>query len=256
MAIGVSALFGLGFALALGIPVALLTHLVYLAIPRPEPLGPDWYPSGRLVAALALYGAAVPVVVLPLFGGTYAVLEPAMVEFVRRFFETASKRFNMPVPAPDQLKAIAHRMIDILPAAFAAYWSVIFAINLYVAGRVTRASGHLARDWPDLRRIILPTGMLALLLIGLMGVTFASGAPRIVTTSLLGGMLFAFTLAGLSVVHAIAHGARRILLWPLYLSLPIIGIYTFAALLLVGIAEPILRLRERYGMAAPPTGRS
>jgi hypothetical protein len=254
MAIGISPAFALGYALALGIPVAMLTHLAYLARPRPEPQTPDWYPSGRLMAGLAFYGGMLPLMVLPLVGGTYAVLEPAMIEFTRRFFVTAGSRMGLPVVDEAQLKSIAHMMIDFMPAAFASYWTLIFAGNLYLAGRVTLASGHLGRTWPDLHNLTLPSGMLGLLLAAILGVVLATGAPRIIAVSLLGGLLVAYAASGLSVIHTIAHGARKPLLWPLYITLPFVGMYTLAALLLVGIGEPVLKLRERLGPTPPAPG--
>ncbi len=254
MATTISAAFALGYALALGIPVALLTHLAYLARPRPEPQGPDWYPSGRLMAGLAFYGGMLPLMVLPLFGGTYAILEPAMIDFVRRFSASAGSRFGMPVLDDAQVKIIAHTMIEFMPAAFASYWTMIFAGNLYLAGRVTLAAGHLGRDWPDLHNLALPPMMLVVLLGAWAGMVFATGAPRIIAISLLGGLLVAYAMAGLSVIHTIAHGTRKILLWPLYLTLPFLGMYTLAALLLVGIGEPVLKLRERLGPKPPATG--
>ena len=266
MAIGISPAFALGYALALGIPVAMLTHLAYLARPRPETLpetrpepqspaqGPDWYPSGRLMAGLAFYGGMLPLMVLPLVGGTYAILEPAMIEFTRRFFVTAGSRMGLPAVDEAQLKSIAHMMIDFMPAAFASYWTLILAGNLYLAGRVTLASGHLGRTWPDLHNLALPSGMLGLLLAAILGVVLATGAPRIIAISILGGLLVAYAASGLSVIHTIAHGARKPLLWPLYITLPFVGMYTLAALLLVGIGEPVLKLRERLGPTPPTPG--
>ena len=251
MAITINPGFALGYALALGIPVVLLTHLTYLARPRPEPQGPakgpDWYPAGRLMAGLAFYGGMLPLMVLPLFGGTYAILEPAMVDFVRKFSISAGSRLGLPAFDEAQIKTIAHTMIEFMPAAFASYWTLIFAGNLYLAGRVTLAAGHLGRGWPDLHHLTLPPMTLALLLGAVAGMMLASGAPRIIAISVLGGLLVAYAMAGLSVIHAIAHGTRKLLLWPLYMTLPFVGMYTLAALLLVGIGEPVLRLRDRLG---------
>ena len=203
------------------------------------------------MAALAFYGGLLPVMISPLFGGSYAILEPAMIDFIRRFSGLAGSRMGLPQIDEAQVRAIAQTMIDFMPAAFASYWTLIFAGNLYLAGRVALASGHLGRDWPDLHRLMLPMGMLGLLGLCLAGLALATGAPRIIAISLLGGLLIAYAAAGLSVVHTIAHGSRKLLLWPLYLTLPIAGMYTLAVLLIVGIGEPLLRLRERLGPAPP-----
>ena len=77
--------FAVGYFLALGLPVG-ADRLSRLSEP-PAPARPDareWYPAGRLLAAMSLYGGALPVLVLPLIGGSYEVLRAPMGEFFRR----------------------------------------------------------------------------------------------------------------------------------------------------------------------------
>jgi hypothetical protein len=71
MAIGASPAIAIGYFLALGLPAALACYLAYLSRPHPQDAtAVEWYPAGRLLAALSLYGGALPVAVLPLIGGS------------------------------------------------------------------------------------------------------------------------------------------------------------------------------------------
>src|SRR5262245_5909865 len=68
---------GLVYLLAFGIPAALISYLAYLS----RPVGPaederEWYPVGRLVAAMSLYAGALPVLALPFIGGSFDFLKP------------------------------------------------------------------------------------------------------------------------------------------------------------------------------------
>ena len=53
--------------------MALVAYLAYLSRPHAAaiPAQREWYPAGRLLAAMSLYGGALPVLVLPLIGGSY-----------------------------------------------------------------------------------------------------------------------------------------------------------------------------------------
>src|SRR5581483_7641958 len=84
MAIAAGTSFAAGYGLALGLPAVLIPYLAYLSRPDPQDQNKrEWYPLGRLVAAVALYGGSLPVLVLPLIGGSYEVLRPPMGEMLR-----------------------------------------------------------------------------------------------------------------------------------------------------------------------------
>jgi hypothetical protein len=90
MAVVASGPFAIGYFLALGVPAALASHLTYLSRPDPQdPNAREWYPAGRLLAAMALYGGALPVLVLPLIGGSYDVLREPLAEFFRRLSQSS-----------------------------------------------------------------------------------------------------------------------------------------------------------------------
>jgi hypothetical protein len=238
-----------GYFLALGLPVALIPYLAYLSRPQPQnPATRQWYPPGRLLAAVSLYGGALPVVVLPLIGGSYEPLRAPMGEFFRVFSARAPELGMKPLDER-QVEALSDFVVSALPGALAAYWTAIFALNLYLAGRIIRASGRLARDWPDLAMLAYPPWLVLLAALA-VAASFAPGIMGVAGTSFTGALLFAYLIAGLALMHAIARGRGPWLLWIVYMGLLIFGPYMGLALTVAGLLEPALKLSRRLG--APP----
>jgi hypothetical protein len=133
------------YSLAMGLPAVLIAYLAYLSRPDPyDDNAREWYPAGRLMAAVAIYAGALPVLILPLIGGSYESMRRPLAQMLQRAEALGMKSFT-----EDQAVAA-------LPAAFSASWLIVFTLNLYLAGRVVLASGRLGRDWPDLPASGLP----------------------------------------------------------------------------------------------------
>lgn len=243
--------FAGGYFLALGLPTVLIPYLAYLSRPNPDDATRrEWYPAGRLMAAVALYGGALPVLVLPLIGGSYDVLRPPLADFLRRLSTRAPELGLRPLDDA-QIDSLAEIVVALLPAAFAAYWVAIFALNLYLAGRIARASGRLGRDWPDLASMTYPPGFPLLVALAIAA-SFAPGIAGVAGTSLSGALMFAYVLGGLALMHFIARGRAPWLLWIVYAGLLLFGPYAGFALMMAGLLDPALKLRRRFG-ATPPT---
>ena len=250
MAIAASLPFAIGYFLALGLPAAIVSHLAYLSRPDPrDPTAREWYPAGRLVAALALYGGALPLLVLPLIGGSYDILRSPLAEFFRRLSSRAPE-LGLQRLDDQKVEALAEFVVVALPGALAAYWVAIFACNLYLAGRIARASGRLGRDWPDLPALAYPPGFPLFVALALAA-TFAPGIVGVAGSSFSGALLLAYLIAGLALMHCIARGRAPWILWLVYASLVLFGPYAAVALTLGGLLEPALKLRRRFG--APPS---
>lgn len=245
--------FAVGYFLALGAPVAMAAYLAYLSRPNPDDAAQrEWYPAGRLVAALSLYGGALPVLMLPLIGGTYEILRAPMGEFLRRLSARATPDLGMPQLTEVQIDALAELFIYILPGAVAAYWLGIFALNLYLAGRVARASGRLGRDWPDLASLAYPLGFQILLAVALVA-TFVPGVLGVAGVGLSGSLLLAYFFAGLALMHYIARVRAPWILWLVYTGVLFIEPYTAILLMMAGLLEPAFKFRQRFGQPPPST---
>jgi len=252
MTFAASGQFAVGYFLALGLPAAMLAYLALLSRPLPDdPDKREWYPAGRLVAALSLYGGALPVLVLPLIGGSYEGLQPAMSEFFRRL-STHAPELGMRQLTDQQVEGLAQFVVAALPAALAAYWTAIFSLNLYLGGRIARASGRLVRDWPDLPAMTYPSPFPLLVALAIAA-SFLPGAVGVAGTSLSGSLFFAYLLAGLALMHLIARWRGGWVLWLVYAGLLVFGPYTVLALTLAGLLDPILKLGRRFGASPPAT---
>jgi hypothetical protein len=252
MGVAANVPFAAGYFLALGLPVALIPYLAYLSRPQPQdPSKREWYPPGRLLAVLSLYGGALPVLVLPLIGGSYEPLRPAMGEFFRQL-STRAPELGLRSLGDQQIEALSEFVVAALPAALAAYWTAIFTLNLYLAGRVARASGRLGRDWPDLPAMSYPPGFPLLVALA-VAASFAPGTIGVAGTSFAGALVFAYLIAGLALVHCIARGHGPWILWLVYAALVFLGPYMALALTMAGLLDPVLKLKRRFGALPPAT---
>jgi hypothetical protein len=247
------------YFLGLGFPAALVAYLAYLSRPDPhDGNAREWYPSGRLMAAMALYAGALPVLVLPLIGGSYEITRAPIMEM----FQLTSSRaveFGIKPLSEQQIGMLTDFVIAVLPAVFAGYWLLNFTLNTYIAGRIALASGRFGRDWPDLPGILYPP-LLPLLLMAAIVASYAPGAAGIAGTSFTGGLFTAYLLAGLALIHYLVRGRAPWVLWFVYAGLvlvfsplAIIGFMLAAAITLAGLLDAIFRLKQRFGQPPPPT---
>src|SRR5262245_18883017 len=246
--------FAVGYFLALGGPSALSAYLAYLN-PTDADGAIQCYPAGRLLAHSSLYAGVLPIMVLPLLGGSYELLREPMGEYFRRFSARTATDLNMPPLSDAQIEALTEFLIAVLPAALSAYWLILFTLNLYLAARIARASDRLGRDWPDLAGLAYPAGF-PLSAVVAFAASFAPGVLGVVGTSFSGALLVAYLIAGLALMHFIARGRAPWLLWLVYGALFLLGPYAALALTVAGLLEPIVNLRRRLGTPPPSSNRT
>jgi hypothetical protein len=242
--------FAIGFVLALGVPAAGIAYAAYLS--RAVPDAPDqreWYPAGRLLAAMSLYAGALPLLIPALTGGSYEELRAPAAEFSRRLSQRAPELGLRPL-SEEQAAGLAQAFVASLPAVLAAYWLAVFSLNTYLAGRIARASGRLARDWPDLSALALPAGF-TLLIVPALAATWMGGSLAILGTGFTGALLFAHLISGLALMHYIARHWAPWLLWFVYGGLILLGPYTALAITLAGLLDPLLKVRQRFHPQSP-----
>jgi hypothetical protein len=250
VAVVASPLEAAGYLFAVGVPAVLVAYLAYRS--RPSPADPDvreWYPLGRLLAVLSLYAGALPVLTLPLVGGSYQALRSRIIDQIRTVFEPGTG------PSDRQIEDFADLFVTLAPGAIAVDWLLIMVANLYLAGRIADASGRLARPWPDVPALTYPKGF-PLLLAGALLAGFAPGVLGTAGAGFTGGLLFAQLLAGLALVHFLARRGARWLLWVVYTGLLVPPFTASAAILVIlaGLIEPVLKLKQRLGASqSPPT---
>lgn len=252
MSLAGSAGLGVAFLLVLGLPVFGITWLSELGRGRADGTV-DWLPAGNLVAATATYAGFMPLFMAPMVDGDFGTLRPRLLPEVARQMRDMQEAMKSPPVTDAQIETLVDLMIRLLPTMLAAYWVLLFLVNVYLAGRIARASGRLVRPWPDLSALVPPAWMLLVFIGGIL-LSFASGPLRLFGSGLTGGVVVAFVMFGLSVLHALAKGRVPWLLWVTYVCLmnPLFP-YGMTLVALLGLSEPLLQLRRRFAKApAPP----
>jgi predicted membrane protein DUF2232 len=248
-----SATVAIVFAASQAVPVVLLTYLASLH--RSVGDTTEWYPVGRIVIAAALFGAVFAALTLLLLGGDIeelrAALRGALEEFVAN---ELPKMPDAPTLGPEQIDEATAVVLLLLPAASAISMMASLLFNMWLAGRITLASGRLQRPWPDLAAIVYPAGTPLLLAVA-VGAGMLSGLPGLIAAGFAGPLFFAYLLMGLAVVHYITRGRpwRPFALWALYAALFLINTVASLAVALLGLTEAIWPLRKSGDSDEPPS---
>jgi len=243
----------IGTLVSLGVPAIGISYLAFLS----RRIGDDpdlreWYPPGRLLTAIALYGGALPILLLPLSGGSYDELRAPLADLMRRFSKEAATELRLPPMTEQQQEFAVSMMLKTLPGFMAGYWVIVFSVNTYLAARVAQASGTLARDWPDLPAMKLPKDGLVVFLIGMLAV-FATGFISIAGIGMLGAFMVLFFFGGLSLMHSLARRRSVMVLFMTYGALMLAAPYTAMALILGGLTDTAFDLKSRFGGPRPVT---
>jgi len=243
------------FAVSQALPVIILTYLASLHRQSGDGTT-EWYPVGRLVIAAALIAGAFASLTLLLLGADTEALRAALREMLQAFVDSELPNIPSEMPTPrlgpaeiDEATAIA---LALLPAASAISSMGSYLFNLWLAGRITLASGRLERPWPDLAAIVYPP-VTPLLLALATGAGFLAGLPGMMAAGFAGALFFAYVLLGLAVVHYVTRGRpwRVFALWALYASLFVMNTVASLAIALLGLAEAIWPMRK---LKPPPDG--
>ena len=235
------------FTVFAGMPAAMTTRLALLG--RKSDDGPsapvEWYPLGRIIAAVAFFAGLFAALALTLMGGDTAALTKAMHAAVETFAKTEWPQIPGSVPlTPEQIDEMTNRALVLLPSSLAALSLATTLLNLWLAGRITLASGRLTRPWPDLCAFTLPSSATVALL-ATLALSFASGMPGLLAGGFAGAYTMVFVLVGLAVAHALTRGSpwRNFILASIYVALLVFTPGMALALALGGLAETIFHYR-------------
>lgn len=236
-----SILFGVVFALVYALPAA---GLIRQALLRHDGGVDDesWYPPGRMLAWLVLYGCGI-FAVLALAGGEDEIA--AMVSEIESVMGQVLPTGDNPRVA-ELMQAIA----GYFPAILIFSWSIMVIANAAIAEALLAKAGRAIRPKPRYAAVELPSwyagfvaGMAALALIAPW---FDLGALTFVARNAALAMLVPFLLVGLSVIHVWSRRwpARMAILAGCYFVLLLFG---WPALLVAGLGfmEQWLLLRRR-----------
>jgi len=256
IALFLSPLSGLGFAVITALPAWWLAYLALLGRPGADGTM-EWYPVGRLLAWLA-GTAALTIIAAGLIstGGDYAAFNQNAREvseaFVNAQFTTTGPG-ALDAETREQLVSIFARLTPFLSAQG---FTTVLALYLWAAARIVQASKRLPRPWPPVPELVMPRSA-ALILAGALVLAAFDGFPGALGMALSGAFLMAFSLQGLAAIHDRTRGksGRSFLLSALYVLIFVTQGILMVALALFGIADSAFGLRRRFGTRPnpPPT---
>jgi hypothetical protein len=143
-------------------------------------------------------------------------------------------------------------LVTIAPAAATIANIVTLTLNLWLAARIAATSGRLHRPWPDLKSTALPPMTLAALSAAI-ALCFSGGVVAIVSQIVTAALLMTYALTGFAVLHTLTLALKNRALW-LGCAYFIVAVFAWAvlAMVLLGIADAIFGLRQRYLRGRPP----
>ena len=263
-ALTLGTVFGVVFLFAFlagaGVPAWWLGYLAMLARPVAangaddrQAAGLEWYPPGRLVIWAALLAALVVIVAIPNFGTDADSFRAGLRSALNAILRT---EIAAPADAPSGMPARADRLIDFLvsaiPMAAAVLATMTNLFNLWLAARIVRFSGRLARPWPQLSALRFPPLLMAVLALS-VACSFVDGLLGIVAGIASAALLLAYGVLGFAVLHAITLGLqiRPFLLGLAYAAVFLIG-WPMLALCLLGLIDTAFDLRGRVASKRGP----
>ena len=133
-----------------------------------------------------------------------------------------------------------------VPAFIASYTVMLHIVNLWIAGRLTLASGLLTRPWPDIAEgFRLPKFVGAVFLSGL-ALSLFNGPSVAVGYVLVASMGLILSFQGLAVAHARLRDRRNgmIMLAIMYFVVGLLG-WPLVLFVLIGLMDLIVDFRSR-----------
>jgi hypothetical protein len=257
--LAVAAVFGgvlfLAFLVGIGAPAWWLCYLTMLARPIPaaaeggEP-ALEWYPPGRLVLWAALAGTLFAILVslaMTDFALDADTFRTALGAAFSRLFRVESGADGSAMPGIRNPARFIDVLVTVVPPAAAVVATVTNVVNLWLAGRVVKFSGRLARPWPDLAAMAFPP-LAAAALGAATASTFAGGMVAILAAIAAASLIMAYGVLGFAVLHAVTRGqsSRPILLGGVYACVLVFG-WPVLLLALLGLVDTFFGLRARFG---------
>jgi hypothetical protein len=256
IAIALSPNVGFAFAVGHGVPA---WWIAYLALLGRETLRADgsadteWYPVGRLLMWIGVVSALITL------AGAVAISfdHERYQEMMRRSIEavlTASTAPGGPlagnISAQDAAR-FAGLLTSLVPFVAGLSFFTMIVANLWLAARITKAMGRLARPFPFLPATQLPKEAVIGLGVAALGANAFPGFAGLACTALAGALVMAFFLSGLAAIHQMLADRpwRGAALAALYVSLFLIFTLGLPVIALFGVADSLFNLR---GSATPP----
>jgi hypothetical protein len=137
-----------------------------------------------------------------------------------------------------------------LPATFAGYGLLLHALNLWIAGRLTKISGMLKLSWPDIAADFALPRYVAVVFVLASALAALRGFPGVAALATAVPLGLALAFQGLAVTHFWLRGSKSgiLVLSVLYFFLGVLGL-PMILFALLGMLDAVLNFRERKSAA-------
>ena len=249
----IAALFGLpyciAFALVNVLPAWWLAHLVLLARQRGgvAAAGPneelEWYPVGRILIWILVFATIITAATLMMMGTDAAAIQSTIRKGWVELLETTGLALN---------DSTLDTLVVMAPMGAEMAAIAMLTLNLWLAAKIAATSGRLHRPWPDLKSIALPAVTIAALFAAVV-CCFAGGLLAILAQVLTAGLSIVYAMTGFAVLHTLTLAMKSRALW-LGCAYAVVAGFAWAllAVALLGVADAVFGLRQRYLRSRPP----
>jgi hypothetical protein len=249
----IAALFGVPYSIAFALlnvlPAWWLAHLVLLARPHESEAasGPDgaleWYPVGRILLWIVVFATIVTVATLLTMGSDAATIQKTLRTGWLELVEATGLTLN---------DATLDALVLVAPVGAEIAAVVMLTVNLWLAAKIAATSGRLHRPWPDLKSTALPMTAIAILFAAIV-CCFAGGLLAIMAQVLTSGLSIAYAMTGFAVLHTLTLAMKSRALWLGCIYAVVAGFaWALLAIALLGLADAVFGLRQRYLRGRPP----
>jgi hypothetical protein len=260
-ATGLGAIFGLRYCIAFAVTIALpawwLGHLALLGRPvthgassgnGASPVAPalEWYPVGRILLWITGFAALTTMAALLTLGTDAATITGAMRGGLLRIIGARD------AASTGETEQWIDALVTIAPVAAAIVAMMTLTLNLWLAARITATSGRLHRPWPDLKGAALPPMTLAALCVA-VAFCFTGGLLAILAQIVTSALMMAYAFIGFAVLHTLTLALKSRALWlgGTYAIVVVFG-WPVLAIVVLGLADAVFGLRQRYLRGRPP----
>jgi hypothetical protein len=255
------AIFGLPYCIAFVVMVALpawwLGHLALLGRPMDNGVSPgngaspvapglEWYPIGRILLWITGFATLTTMAALLTLGSDAATITETMRRGLLRIIGPRE-----PVQAGD-FEHLIDALVAIAPAAAVMVTITTLTLNLWLAAKITATSARLHRPWPDLKSLALPPLTLAALCVAI-AFCFTGGLLAILAQIVTASLMMAYAFTGFAALHTLTLALKTRALWlSITYAIVVLFVWPIAALMILGLADAIFRLRQRFLQGRPP----
>lgn len=192
--------------LTTSLPGAATSYWLTLSRPAEEVGGPEgqfvWFPLSDVLLRLCVMVGAAFIFIGAMVSYGPEMLDPIVDQVVERV-QLTDPEFEFTAAARAELVTMLTALVPFIQPLM---WTMILVGNIYIAMKISRASGQLKRPQDDFPTELYMPKMALVMFAGALVLSFLSGSIGFIGSALSGGLFAGFMLAGFALFHAFSRG--------------------------------------------------